>query len=114
MAIFNDQRLVAAKANAVSANLRRFFDVNWGPIKDLNIYIDYSTILKDEADFADSQLFNPGWVMTAGPIYLCFDLLWAKNGWWHNDSQDNSGPGAGSIRPDKWEFRGNIVIMWFF
>ena len=114
MGFFSDQRLVAAKANAVSASLRRFWDVDWGPFTDFNAYLDYSAIFKDEEEFSDTQLINPGMVAQAGPVFVWLDFLWGKNGWWFNDSPEFSGPGPGSLNPDKWEFRANLSLQWYF
>ncbi|MDJ0905287.1 MAG: hypothetical protein QNI96_04650 [Woeseiaceae bacterium] len=114
MGFFSDQRLVAAEATAVSASLRRLWDVNWGPFTDFNAYLDYSAIYKEEDEFADTELINPGMMGQAGPVFVWLDFLWAKNGWWFNDSQANSGPGLGSVNPDKWEFRANLSLQWYF
>ncbi|MEE4271499.1 MAG: hypothetical protein V2I67_07495, partial [Thermoanaerobaculales bacterium] len=35
-------RLVAAKGTVVNLNIRRFWDVSWGPFKKFNAYINYS------------------------------------------------------------------------
>ncbi len=114
MGFFSDQRLVAAKANAVSASLRRFWDVNWGPFTDFNAYLDYSAIYKDEDEFGDTELINPGMMAQAGPVFVWLDFMWGKNAWWFNDSQGNSGPGQGSVNPDKFEFRANLSLQWYF
>lgn len=114
MGFFESTRLVAAKANLLNVSLKRDFDLSWWLFDHLNIYMDYSKVFKDEATFADSELINPGAVLRAGPLYIWFDFMWGKNAWFFNDSLDESGPGAGSINPDKFEFRQNISIEWFF
>ncbi|KPM32152.1 Hypothetical protein I595_1801 [Croceitalea dokdonensis DOKDO 023] len=111
---FSDIRLVAAKANLLNASIKRDFDLDWWLFDHMNIYMDYSKVYKDEASFADSELINPGAVLRAGPLYIWFDFMWGKNAWFFNDSQNASGPGAGSLNPNKFEFRQNISIEWFF
>lgn len=114
MGYFEDSRLVAAKANVLNLSLKRDFDLDWWLFQDLDIYMDYSKVYKDEAAFADSELINPGAVLRAGPLYIWFDFMWGRNAWYFNDSQSNSGPGVGAINPNKFEFRQNISIEWFF
>jgi hypothetical protein len=114
MGFFSDQRLVAAKATTFVGGIRRFWDIDWWLFDKLNAYVEYSTVLKDEDTFRDSKLFNPGAVLQAGPFYLWFDFMAAQNAWWFNDSQANSGLGAGSLNPNDWEFRYNFSIQWYF
>ena len=114
MGFFEDERLVAAKGNMVNVSLKRNFDVDWWLFKDFSVYVDYSKIFKDIDAFADTELINPGAVLQAGPFYIWLDWMWAKNSWWFNDSPTNSGPGEGSINPDKYEFRYNLSLEWFF
>jgi hypothetical protein len=105
-------RLVAAEGTLVNANLRRFWDVDWGPFKRFNIYYNYSHVFKDEDEFKDSQLHDPGCVFEAGPFWIWVDFLVGKNAWYLNDSSDNSGMGAGGT--DEWEFRFNVNFEWYF
>lgn len=105
-------RLVAAKGTLFNGNLRRFWDVNWGPIKRFNAYYNYSTVLKDDSSFKTSQLHDPGCVLEAGPFWMWIDFLIGKNAWYLNDSPENSGPGAGAT--DKWVYRFNISFEWYF
>ncbi len=114
MGFFEDQRLVASKANLLNLSIKRDFDFDWWLFDDLDVYLDYSKIFKDEDAFADSELINPGAVFVAGPLYIWFDFMWGKNSWWFNDSADNSGPGVGAINPEKFEFRSNLSIEWYF
>ena len=105
-------RHVAAKGTLINANLRKFWDVDWGPVKGFNAYYNYSHLLKDEADFRDSQLHNPGCVFQAGPHWVWVDFLIGKNAWYLNDSPEASGMGPGGT--DKWEFRFNLNFEWYF
>ncbi|MFL1895263.1 hypothetical protein ACJRPK_06145 [Aquimarina sp. 2-A2] len=114
MGFFEDSRLIAAKANVINASLRRDFGLDWWLFQELDIYMDYSKVFKDESSFADSELINPGAVLRAGPLYIWFDFMWGKNAWYFNDSQEASGPGAGAPNPNRFEYRQNISIEWFF
>lgn len=114
MGFFEDARLVASKATLLNASIKRDFDFDWWLFNDMYVYFDYSLVLKDEALFADTELFNPGIVFQAGPLYIWYDFLWGKNSWWFNDSQAASGPGQGAVNPGKHEYRQNLSIEWFF
>lgn len=114
MGFFSDQRLVAAKGTTLVGGIRRFWDVDWWLFDKFNAYVEYSTVLKDEDAFSTSEIFNPGAVLQAGPFYLWFDFMAGRNAWWFNDSQANSGLGAGAINPDDWEFRYNFSLQWYF
>lgn len=108
----SSSRLVAAKGTLVNANLRRFWDVNWGPFKRFNAYYNYSHLFKDVSAFKDSQLHDPGCVFEAGPFWIWVDFLIGKNAWYLNDSFENSGPGPGGT--GNWEYRFNINFEWYF
>lgn len=112
MGNLTSKRLVAAKATVFNANLRHFWDVDWGFINAFNAYINYSTTYKDVSSFKTSQLVNPGCVLEAGPFYMYIDFLLGKNAWYLNDSEENSGPGPGGT--DEWEYRFNINFEWYF
>jgi hypothetical protein len=114
MGFFSDRRLVAAEATTLVTGIRRFWDIDWWLFDRINAYLEYSAVIKDEQEFNDSQLINPGLVFEAGPFYLWFDLLAARNAWWFNDSTTNSGPAEGSANPNDWEFRYNFSMQWYF
>lgn len=105
-------RLVAAEGTLVNLNLRRFFEVDWGPFEKFNAYVNYSHLFKDEDAFLDSQLFDAGCVFEAGPFWIWVDFLLGRNAWYLNDSPENSGMGPGGT--DDWEFRLNVNFEWFF
>jgi hypothetical protein len=105
-------RLIAAKGTLINANLRHFWNVNWGPFSRFRAYYNYSGVIKDEKSFKNSQLHNPGCVLEAGPFWIWIDFLMGKNAWYLNDSPENSGLGPGGT--DKWEYRFNISFEWYF
>ena len=102
----------AAEGALVNLNLRRFWDVSWGPFKKFNAYVNYSQLFKDEEEFKDSQLFNPGCVFQAGPFWMWVDFLVGRNAWYLNDSPELSGMGPGGT--DEWEYRFNVNLEWYF
>lgn len=114
MGFFADSRLVAAKANVLNLSLKRNFDIDWWLFEEFYAYLDYSKVYKDEFSGANSELINPGAVLRAGPFYIWLDFMWGKNAWFFNDSQDASGPGTGARNPNKFEFRQNLSLEWFF
>lgn len=114
MGFFSDQRSIAARATTLTGGLRRHWDIDWWLIDKINAYVEYSTILKEASNFSDSKLFNPGFVVQAGPFYIWTDFLVGQNAWWFNDSQENSGLGAGAANSEKWEFRYNFSLQWYF
>jgi hypothetical protein len=105
-------RLVAAKGTLINLNVRKFWDVSWGPFRKFNAYVNYSHLFKDEDSFKDSQLFDPGCVFQAGPIWIWVDFLFGKNAWYLNDSPEMSGMGPGGT--DDWEYRFNVNFEWYF
>ena len=105
-------RYVAAKGTVVNLNLRRYWEVSWGPFKKFNAYINYSHQFKDVSSFEDSQLVDPGCVFQAGPFWIWVDFLFGKNAWYLNDSLEDSGPGPGGT--NKWEYRFNLNFEWYF
>lgn len=112
MGNLTSSRLVAAKGTLINANLRRFWDVRWGPFQKFNAYYNYSHLLKDESSFEDSQLHDPGAVLQAGPLWIWIDLLVGKNAWYLNDSPQASGMGPGGT--NEWETRFNVNFEWYF
>lgn len=103
---------VAAKANIIAAGIAYSFPVNWGPISNIQAYVDYSVIQKDEDAFNDTQHLVPGFLVTAGSIYTYVDLAMGKNQPWLTDS---FGKGLGSgIENPEWNTRFNINIGYYF
>jgi hypothetical protein len=47
-----------------------------------------------------------------GPFWIWIDFILGKNAWYLNDSEENSGFGAGGT--DKWEQRFNMNFEWYF
>lgn len=112
MANLASKRLIAAKANILVANFAYDFGAVGGPIDRLNCYNNFSYMDKDVDEFKDSQLNDTGCLVAMGPFWIWIDLIYGKNAWYLNDSEDNSGFGAGGT--DKWEQRFNVNFEWYF
>ena len=103
---------VAAKANIIAAGLAYSIPVEWGPISNIQPYVDYSVVQKSESNFEDTQHLVPGFLVTAGNIYTYVDLAIGKNQPWLTSS---FGQGLGAGDPDaEWNMRFNINIGYYF
>lgn len=102
---------VASKANIWVAGLAYSIPVEWGPISNIQPYVDYSVITKDAEGFENSEHLVPGMLITAGSIYTYVDYAMGKNNAWLGSW--TNGLAAGS--PDaEWESRFNINIGYYF
>lgn len=102
---------VAAEANIIVAGLGYSIPVEWGPVSNLQPYVDYSVINKVVADFEQTQHLVPGMLITAGSIYTYVDYAMGKNNAWLNSW--TNGLAEGSADAD-WESRFNINIGYYF
>jgi len=102
---------VASKANIWVAGLAYSIPVEWGPISNIQPYVDYSVITKDADGFENTEHLVPGMLITAGSIYTYVDYAMGKNNAWLGSW--TNGLAAGS--PDaEWESRFNINIGYYF
>jgi len=103
---------VAAKANMYVAGLSYSIPVEWGPITNLTPYIDYTLIDKTHEDFYDTEHLIPGFMITAGPVYVYVDYAMGKNQPWLTD---DFGKGLGSgVADANWNKRFNVNIGYYF
>ena len=112
MANLGSQRLVAARADIYVANVAYDFGAVGWKIDRLNCYNNYSYMDKDVDSFKNSELNDTGCLVTMGPFCIWIDYIFGKNAWYLNDSEENSGFGAGGT--DKWEQRFNVNFEWYF
>ena len=102
---------VAAKADVYVAGLAYSMDVDFGPITNIQAYVDYSIIDKRIAGFQSSQHLVPGFLITAGSIYTYVDWAFGKNNAWLGSWTNGLAEGS----PDAdWENRFNINIGYYF
>ncbi len=111
MGAYNYTYNVASKADIYVAGLAYSIDVEWGPISNIQPYVDYSRIEKAVSEFEATEHLVPGFLVTAGNIYAYFDYAMGKNNAWLGSWTD--GLAAGSSDAD-WESRLNINIGYYF
>lgn len=133
---------VAAKANIITAGVAYSIGVDWGPISNVQPYIDYSLMTKDGSidvdgqtfDFEDSHMLVPGFLITAGNIFTYVDFALGKNHPWltsdfgkglgvghvySNDTNEYYYDAAKAGQPvpiseQDWNLRFNINIGYYF
>jgi hypothetical protein len=86
---------VAAEAHMYVAGLAYTIPVDFGPIKSIQPYVDFTMIDKVNPDFVDTYHLIPGALISAGPIYCYVDFAMGKNQPWLTD---NFGVGLGQGR----------------
>ncbi len=104
---------VAAEANMIVAGLAYSIPVEWGPISNVQPYVDYSVINKATAGFEPTQHLVPGMLITAGSIYTYVDYAMGKNNAWLGADTWTNGLAEGSADAE-WESRFNINIGYYF
>jgi hypothetical protein len=102
---------IAAKGDIIVAGLAYSIPVEFGPISNIQPYVDYSVINKSVDSFESSQHLVPGMLITAGSIYSYVDYAMGTNNAWLGAW----GNGLASGSPDAdWESRFNINIGYYF
>ncbi|MCV6639363.1 porin [Candidatus Albibeggiatoa sp. nov. NOAA] len=100
----------SAEGTVLIANIAKDFNVNWGKLKKLTCYNDYSVLFKKPENHHDSHLNTLGCSFGIGPVYTYVDFIAGKNMFYLGDS---NGLGAGQADAD-WETRFNINIGYYF
>jgi len=73
---------IAAEANLFVAGLAYSIPVEWGPISNVQPYVDFTLIDKANANFENTYHLIPGFLLTAGSIYTYVDFALGKNQPW--------------------------------
>ncbi len=102
---------VANRANMFVAGLARDIKVDWGPIKEITIYNDYSILVKDESDFSDSQQNITGFSFALNRWFVYVDYAIGKN---HPYFGPAFNDGLASGGASEWETRFNINVGYYF
>ncbi len=76
---------VANQANMYVAGLAYSIPVEFGPITNIQPYIDFTMIDKVNENFVDSYHLIPGFLVSAGGIYTYVDFALGKNQPWLTD-----------------------------
>ena len=82
-------------------------------------YLEYSSVIKDEGDFNDSQLLVAGAAWASGGWYLYTDLAWSNGNLFVGNEGDNyavaDGVGDWGVSGnDRWNYRFNLNLGYYF
>ena len=82
-------------------------------------YIEWSSIIKDESAFNDSQLFILGTAWARGGWYIYSDLAYSDGNYFVGNERDNYGriDGVGDFGVagnDKWNYRFNLNLGYYY
>jgi len=83
-------------------------------------YLEYSSIVKDESDFNDSQMWTFGAAWARGGWYIYSDLVYSNGNYFVGDDGDDysnifNGVGDfGVTGNDKWNYRFNLNLGYYF
>jgi hypothetical protein len=112
---------VAAKAWIPAVSLSYQYDTPRIPWLDYVLpYLEYSSIVKDEDDFNNSQMWTLGAAWASGGWYIYSDLVYSDGNYFVGDDRDNysnlyDGVGDfGVTGNDKWNYRFNINLGYYF
>jgi hypothetical protein len=112
---------VATEAWIPAVSLSYKYDTTSIPWLDYVLpYIEYSSIVKDESEFNDSQLFILGAAWARGGWYIYSDLAFSDGNYFVGDQGDNfsnifDGVGDfGANGNDEWNYRFNINFGYYF
>ncbi|MDD8059363.1 hypothetical protein [Shewanella metallivivens] len=106
---FQYQSDIAAEADVAIVNIAKSFDVDWGPITQLNCYNDYSQVMSSGQGLDDSIQNVTGCAISAGKLYSYVDWIAGKNMYFVN------GSGIGIDNGDtSWHSRLNINVGFYF
>ena len=83
-------------------------------------YLEYSSIVKDESDFNDSQMWTLGAAWARGSWYIYSDLVYSNGNYFVGDDGDDYSSVANGVGDfgvngnDKWNYRFNINLGYYF
>ena len=103
---------VASEANLYLAGLAYTIPVDWGPIRSIQLYDDYTSMAKSEAGYETSRQNVLGSAISAGPLYVYLDLASGNNHPWLGPDYGVALAEGGS--DDEWHTRFNINIGYYF
>lgn len=103
---------VASKGNLYVAGVSYTWPVNWGLLKTVTFYEDYSYLQKDEPGYADTQQNVLGALISMPKVYIYLDIASGKNHPWLGN--DYSGGLAEGSASDDWHTRFNANFGVYF
>ena len=112
---------VATKAWIPAVSLSYKYETQQIPWLDYVLpYLEYSSIIKDESDFNDSQMWILGAAWAKGGWYIYSDMAYSNGNYFvGNDGDDYSNilDGVGDFGVDgndKWNYRFNVNFGYYF
>lgn len=103
---------VAARANVYGLGLGYRIPVSWGPISQVMLYDDFSSLQKEPASFAPSHMNVLGASVTAGPMIAYLEAVSGLNHPWVGSDY---GRALAEGSPDaRWETRFNLNVGYYF
>ncbi|HCS89215.1 MAG: hypothetical protein N838_08855 [Thiohalocapsa sp. PB-PSB1] len=112
---------VAADAWIPAASLSYLYEANRIPWLDsVRPYLEYSTIVKQDSDYSDSELWVLGAAWARQGWYIYTDLAYANGNYFVGDDGDNYSNifrGVGDFGVDgnrKWNYRLNLNFGYYF
>jgi outer membrane murein-binding lipoprotein Lpp len=113
--------LVATKAWIPAVSLSYKYKTQQIPWLDYVLpYLEYSSIIKDESDFNDSQMWTLGAAWAKGGWYIYTDMAYSNGNYFVGDDGDdysNIFQGVGDFGVDgndKWNYRFNVNFGYYF
>lgn len=112
MAAYGDPYPVATELHLYTLGIAYSWDVDFGPVSNLNFYDDYSYFSKPTSGFNDTQQNVLGVLASLGNVYIYFDVA---SGYNHPWLTNNFGTGLGQGETDpRLNTRFNINIGYYF
>jgi hypothetical protein len=112
MAAYGDPYAVASKGDILTLGIAYSYDVDWGPITNLQFYENISYMTKRIDSFNDTIQNVLGVLMSAGNVYTYFDIASGLNHPWLT-ATFGEGLGQGATDP-RLNTRFNINIGYYF
>jgi hypothetical protein len=104
-----------------AVSLSYLYETNRIPWLDsVRPYIEYSSIVKEDGDFNDSELFILGAAWARGGWYIYSDMAWSNGNYFvgsNGDDYSNVFDGVGDFGVDgnnRWNYRFNLNLGYYF
>jgi hypothetical protein len=111
----------AADAWIPAVSLSYLFEADQVPWLDsVRPYIEYSSIIKQDSEFSDSEMFVLGAAWASGGWYVYTDLAYSNGNFFVGNNGDNyanifNGVGDFGVNGnDKWNYRFNVNLGYYF
>jgi hypothetical protein len=112
MGAYGDPYAVATEMSMYSLGIAYSWDVDFGPVSNLNFYNNYTLFDKRDEDFFNSHQNVLGVLASLGDVFIYFDIASGKNHPWLT-SEFGTGMGQG-VEDARVNTRFNINIGYYF